>query len=484
MSCDEITEHSSFELTISRISNWLPQKVVDQIKNKGSLTPVEIIRLLSILPAEAYINFSDIPKRSLVFPKDHNMHFLQSQEWFYLALNLTSVDNDKIRIGALSSIVRRSINPYEVSALFSPANNNEVFRSSFSITTTQKHWYFSDTGGYLSALPEDGAYTPGTSYSLPSLTWGSPSKIGLQPQQNQTMKWVIEDSATKAKLDLTLTCKAPILLQGPNIDGIFTLANTGVNYMYYSFPHLEVTGTVTLPATATQKTPTSYKVQGDGWLDHQGGVIKPLSGILAYLEQWKVLLGSQSHRLAWIWVQAQFPNAQTFITGASICPQPKNIKIGDVLFWFGTVMTNGKSVFYDKGQLTVKNMFKSPDLDVSYVIELEVKVSDSISFTSISIFPDQRVYPADQGEIYEGAADTLLNGKTKGYGYIENMAFSSYEELVKQQYSKLGLSGLPIPAQSKLIIGPVITITILLIAIIALTVYFFYIKKKLVHKKK
>ena len=460
MSCKEITEKNSFDRIISRVKPWLPANIVEQLKSKKTLTPVEIIRLLSILPSEAYDEFPDIPNQMLKFPKDHNFHYLQSDEWFYLALNLFDKSNNQ-RIGALSSIVRHSIDSYNSNGLFAPISENEVFRSSFSITTSDNHWYFDDQGGYLGVAPEN--YEPGILNSLPFLLINKKKGIqGLLPPSDSSydLEWKISDETKNASIDVKLTCKAPILLQGQDANGTITLSGTGVNYLYYSLPYFTISGSIQLP---NEKKPR--EVTGTAWLDHQGGVVKSASGMVGYLLSWVKLFGHNPHRLAWIWVQAQFPSVNTFITGSAIGINPQEVSKGKSFPWFGTVMTNGKSKFYKSGKLVVKDIFKSPDLNVRYVIDLDVTVGDNISFSLKSIYADQRVFPADQGEIYEGASDALLNGKTSGYGFIENMAFSSYHELVQQQYKKLGISG-STPAEIKNLTGPIITIVVFVLIVI------------------
>jgi hypothetical protein len=68
-------------------------------------------------------------------------------------------------------------------------------------------------------------------------------------------------------------------------------------------------------------------------------------------------------------------------------------------------------------------------------------------FSLTAICKDQRAFPADQGEIYEGAADAeiLSDNKTvkpKGVGFIENMAFTTYRQLEKQQLKEIGIAPL------------------------------------------
>jgi len=79
MSCNNVTEQAIFDKVVTRLTPWFPDTIMQQIKAKKKLTAVEIIRLLSILPKQAYSDFLDIPNDGLVFPKDHKMHFLQSQ---------------------------------------------------------------------------------------------------------------------------------------------------------------------------------------------------------------------------------------------------------------------------------------------------------------------------------------------------------------------------------------------------------------------
>ena len=474
MSCNNVTEQAIFDKVVTRLTPWFPDTIMQQIKAKKELSAVEIIRLLSILPKQAYSDFLDIPNVGLVFPKDHEMHFLQSQEWFYLALNLTGTqrgvnDAQPVRIGALSSIVRRSIDKNNNSALFAPKTNNEVFRSSFSITIEEDnyHQYFPDTGNFLGDA--SGQYEPGVANKLPFVNIHKSTMEGLLPVSGSDgqMKWFITDSKTGAQLNLSLTCASPLLLQGPNENGILQMPGTGVNYMYYSFPYLKVAGTI----TADNKT---YDVSGSGWLDHQGGVIKPSSGILAYLIGWAELFGASFRRLAWIWVQAQFPSTNTFITGASIGIDPQKVSKGSKFPWLGTIMKQGVNKFYT-GELTVNDVFKSPDLDVSYVIDLSVTINDAdTTFSLKSIVKDQRVFPADQGEIYEGSSNGILNiGKSNpvsGVGFIENMAFSSYEELVKQQYDAVGLKG-PAPQKIKNLSGPIVTLAVISLIVLCIMIY-------------
>ena len=137
-------------------------------------------------------------------------------------------------------------------------------------------------------------------------------------------------------------------------------------------------------------------------------------------------------------------------------------------------MKQGENKFYT-GELTVNDVFKSPDLDVSYVIDLSVTIKDAdTTFSLKSIVKDQRVFPADQGEIYEGASKGILNvGKSTpkvGVGFIENMAFSSYEELVKQQYDAVGLKG-SAPRKIKNLSGPIVTLAVISLLVLCIMIY-------------
>ena len=81
-----------------------------------------------------------------------------------------------------------------------------------------------------------------------------------------------------------------------------------------------------------------------------------------------------------------------------------------------------------------------------YATEVEIAFNNLV-FNLKSIYQDQRIFPADQGEIYKGAADAQLmsdtkTNKPKGVGFIENVGFSTFAQLEQQQLNELRVAPL------------------------------------------
>lgn len=459
-----LSEPELKERVIVKIQQWLPPAVVQQVKNKDSLPPLDCIRLLSMLPPEANSGFYPMTNSTLTFPRDHNMHYMQQSEKISLALNLKTEEGK--RIGAFSSIVRHAVNPQNPS-LFALEKTNQLFRSSFSITigaedgNAGKHWYINDKGGFV------GTYRPSIKFNLPCLEIveegmaqvdddeENVSNIveGLIPLNHDTMRYIVHDEKSGAMIDVYLKVVEPLLLQFAQMTGTLSNRDGGINYMYYSFPYLKIISdgdyqsTITLPSENGEGNDVVNIVAGAGWLDHQGGTQKEHRGLVNYVDEWKTFLKIPQHRTASIETDIQFPSLNLFVSGQSLNINPKLVKKEAVFKWFGTLMSNGKTQFFNDGKLTVKAVFKSPTLkNVVYATEVEIAVNNMV-FNLKSIYQDQRIFPADQGEIYKGAADAQLmsdikTNKPKGVGFIENVGFSSFAQLEQQQLNELRVAPL------------------------------------------
>ena len=160
---------------LNRVSPYLPPSIIQQLHKKPDISALDAIRLLSLLPPEAYEDFPDMPQVPLTFPRDHNRHYFQAHEWFYLAMNLQSVEDPEIpgskrRIGALSTIAGHTLDPPDP-ALFALEKTNQLFRHSFSLTlgatdsSPCEHWYIRDQGGFI------GDYRPAVHNELPVLSF-------------------------------------------------------------------------------------------------------------------------------------------------------------------------------------------------------------------------------------------------------------------------------------------------------------------------
>lgn len=506
---------------LNRVSPYLPPSIVQQLNKKSDISALDAIRLLSLLPPEAYEAFPDMPQETLTFPRDHNRHYFQASEWFYLAMNLQSAGDPEIpgskrRIGALSTIAGHTIEPPNP-ALFALEKTNQVFRHSFSLTlgatdsSPCEHWYIRDQGGFI------GDYRPAVHDELPVLSFAHQEmheedsdwdkmegqdedypklmEQGLLPYMGddeedenphlKKMRWVVHDPVSGALIDVVLTIpeNSEILLQGPDGTGTIVVPDAGINYMYYSFPYLKVNGTITFPSSDGYE-PRSMEVTGAAWLDHQGGVIKSHRGLVKHVDEWKNLLNMPIHRQAWIWVMIQFPHKSIYVTGAAMGVQPSAVKKEAVFPWQGSVTVGNNTEFFNDGQLTIKAVFQSPSIkSIFYASEVELAVGNQV-YSLKCICADQRAFPADQGEIYEGAADAEILSdnrtvKPKGVGFVENMGFSTYRQLEEQQLEELGVAplvgnfeasvagtGNGGSVTNKSTTGPVLVITCVLIAVV------------------
>jgi len=451
-------ELDNMERILDRVSPYLPKSIIEQLEGYD-ISALDSIRLLSLLPSAAFEKFPDMPNTVLTFPRDHNRHYFQASEWFSLALNLKTVEDEDMRsrrIGAMGTIVGHTVEPQNA-ATFALEKTNQLFRHSFQLTmgatdsSVCEHWYINDKGGFI------GDYRPGVQDELPVLSFGESVEQGLLPYEEvddeedprQKMRWFMQDDQSGAEIDLILTIPddVQILLQGHDRTGTIVKPDLGVNWMYYSFPYLEARGTVTFPASEDSLQST-VQVSGAGWLDHQGGVVKSKQGLPKHIDEWKTLLGLKQHRMAWIWTMAQFPQKNIFITGSCSPINPLKVKKEATFTWRGSVTTKGgNTVYYNDGKLTIKSVYQSPSIKtIYYPTEVEIDVGNQV-FSIKSICPDQRAFPADQGEIYEGAADSQIISdsktvKPKGVGWIECTGFTTERQLEEYQLSKLEIAPL------------------------------------------
>ena len=124
------TELDGADRILNRVAPYLPSAVVTQLKRKGDISPLDGIRLLSLLPPEAFEGFPDMSRAVLTFPRDHNRHYFQATEWLYLAFNLKTMPNEnntRRRIGGLSTIACHAVEP-KSRGLFALEKSNQLFR--------------------------------------------------------------------------------------------------------------------------------------------------------------------------------------------------------------------------------------------------------------------------------------------------------------------------------------------------------------------
>jgi CrtC N-terminal lipocalin domain len=231
-------------------------------------SPEEALVIQQLLGDSQYYGMAlppDPPPRTapieagLSFPADHLMHLQYSNEWYWLSANLTSSDG-QTRLGVLFTIHRSRLCSAAIQAQAGWTDEQaQVVNAELAIVVhgvgpsridrrdPSVHWAWD--AGQTMVFPSE------TDWVLQCggfvLTGGSPDVLPLTAQLTEPGR----------SLDLTFSTSMPaasaFFLQG--VDGRTPTPRPG---FYYSWPQLEVSGTVQIG----QET---WQVSGTGWIDHQ-----------------------------------------------------------------------------------------------------------------------------------------------------------------------------------------------------------------------
>lgn len=217
--------------------------------------------MLQLLGTAAFTGV-DHPKAKPQFPDDHALHPKWGMEWYYLACNLEvegtsgqdriGVFVDFARERAVSNVVQGQSgwSDDDAQIVYSMASANLATRKDqFTVRRrSNAQWPIKTPGSVAMSNPGD----PFLFRCGPDVLQSSnPSVLPLQ---------VLVDDGSNLRIELTVTSSLAkaYFLQGD--DGfIATPHHPGI---YYSWPQLTVSGSVTVSGT-------TYQVSGLGWIDHQ-----------------------------------------------------------------------------------------------------------------------------------------------------------------------------------------------------------------------
>ena len=220
--------------------------------------------IFDLLNAAGYYGI-DPPPASLSLPADHRLHLDTGTEWYWLSCNLAVDGSDgQDRIGVLAVMNRNRVIANAVQQSLGWTDEQcQVVDSAATVTLATR-----ETGMIIRRRPNvqwaalgdaveflyDPSATPPFVYRCGAdvFTGGSDQILPLTVQI---------DDGDNLTLDLVMTSDLPgadaWFRQG--INGVTPPPKPGI---YYSWPQLSVTGTV----TANGQT---YSVTGTGWIDHQ-----------------------------------------------------------------------------------------------------------------------------------------------------------------------------------------------------------------------
>jgi predicted secreted hydrolase len=222
----------------------------------------------SLLGRASSVDSENPPPTSPVFPADHRMHLSMGAEWYWVGAHLQVTNaadpTDTGRIAVLYSIQRRRAVGLTVQALAGWDDTAAQIASAVGTVTvetkTEKSYHrrlpniqWTAVGGsaQFSAVNEPLLFRCG-----PDSVTGSVDVLPL--------KMVMDDGKLSVKLTMSnsrMAAKDAFFLQGGvPVPGVTPLPTPGI---YYSWPQLEVAGTIGVAGKVYNIT------GGSAWLDHQ-----------------------------------------------------------------------------------------------------------------------------------------------------------------------------------------------------------------------
>ena len=199
----------------------------------------------------------DPPPTSVNFPADHRMHLNCGNEWYWVACHLDAegpegpvriaVLLDMLRFRLISTALQKEIGWSDadcqlvwnaVTVTITGANGNQIYRR-------RRNVQWAKTGGQVEFPGDRFVFRCG-----PDVMVGPADVLPLGIS-------VVDTGNISLELRLSSAMRNPFFLQGT--DGITPKPRPGI---YYSWPQLDVDGYVYIGET-------TYKVKGNGWIDHQ-----------------------------------------------------------------------------------------------------------------------------------------------------------------------------------------------------------------------
>ncbi|PJC93336.1 carotenoid 1,2-hydratase [Aeromonas lusitana] len=321
------------------------------------------------------------PGQTINLPTDHAAHPDYRSEWWYLTGNLK--DEQGREYGLQWTLFRQGVDWQGVDKkgsireqpLTNPWLTPQLWLAQFAITDLA-------TGKHLQ--------DERTSRQGPGLAGASQGEYWLR-------EWALKSQGTAlfparlsvdsaiGQLDLRVSNRKPVVLQGKSG---YSEKSPGNASFYYSFPRLNLNGTLTLDGE-------TRKVSGQGWFDHEWS-----SSVLA---QWQA---------GWDWFSLQLADGRELMlfrlrTKAGR-PEPEN-RYGILIERDGSSrLLSPKSI-----ALTPGKTWRSPK-GQPYPIEWQLKAAD-LNLTIRARQPNQAM--TGRFDYWEGAVS--VSGDAQGLGYLE-----------------------------------------------------------------
>ncbi|MEA2998687.1 MAG: hypothetical protein QOK17_520 [Sphingomonadales bacterium] len=288
-------------------------KLLDPAANVSNATQAALICALLGDQGASYGANPPPPLGGLKFPDDHKLHLDMGDEWYWLSANLTvdgTEGRDQLAVLVVIARNRTVTNAVQAQAGWSDAEAQVVDSTATVTLSTAKvskivrrsrNVQWAKLGGEVEFATDPFCYRCGPD-SLTGPADGSRDVVPLT---------VAIDDGDNLNIRLTMSSdlkgEEAFFLQG--MDGYTPPPKAG---LYYSWPQLQVSGTVVVEGI-------SYSVTGTGWIDHQMMMYEPAppspapsplppapSPGWAPMQQFN----------GWSWCQFNFSNGDVF-TGAA-----------------------------------------------------------------------------------------------------------------------------------------------------------------------
>lgn len=337
--------------------------------------------------ASAAVDYPDVVRRALSFPRDEGAHPTFRNEWWYVTGWLRDADAREFGFQVTFFRNRPGIaedNP----SRFAP---RELLFAHAAIADPGIARLRSDQRAAREGFGLAGASTARTDVHIGD--WS------LVETPNVVVGGVHAGDGYRAEvrgrdfaLDLALAATSPVMLQG---DAGFSRKGpdpTDASY-YYSRPQLAASGTIDLGAGARQ-------VRGIAWLDHEWS-----SRYLA------------ARAIGWDWTGINLDD------GSALMAFRIRDRDGGTLWAGGGHRDSAGSVRSfapDQVRFVPQQRWRSPRTGIEYPIAMQVGVGD-LDVTLLPLMPDQELDArASVGIVYwEGAVRAAIGGRAAGRGYLE-----------------------------------------------------------------
>lgn len=178
------------------------------------------------------------------FPQDHGPHPDFRIEWWYLTANLRAVDGTAY--GIQWTLFRSALAPGEAPGWQSP----QIWMAHAAVTSRNEHQFAERIG-------RGGTGQAGVT-AQPFAAWIDNWRMEATPEGISNLS--LSAHGDDFSYDLALSADGPLVLHGDR--GYSVKSASGQASYYYSQPHYQVSGTLTLPGG-------TVAVSGQGWLDRE-----------------------------------------------------------------------------------------------------------------------------------------------------------------------------------------------------------------------